>query len=535
MTTAFNGNLDGLLNLSGSETEIYGIAVSSYTTVPTSYKPELTTLYGVTNGSLPTGVTSDGKTNFLITSVDDTANSFNLDFLYAGSVVGSYTAFVIGYCQDALLFSVNSVFNTPDTLATMPSEIGVLSLTPLVSSTAFSFATAGGYGLSRTAQPNNTATLSGAGTITGAISGDYNIEVVSPTVSGQLVTIAPGYQAATIAGSTAATLVNANGGDVLMGGAGETTLLSVTSGDTLEAGTADSVLVSFEGSALETAAGQGGDNLFFGGASPVTVVGGSGHDTVILASGGAVTTGGGGSQIWLSTGATNVTANGADTLVAGGGSETVNAAGASGVLAFGGSGTMRFTGGAGASTVVGLDASVTVAGGAGGGLFLGGTAGNNLITSGGGPATMIGGGGGDVLIATGNGNNLLQASSGAETLSAAGTSGSNAFFGGFGNDSIFGGTGSNAFTAGPGNMTLVGGGTVDLFVFLAGATSKTVIDGFNAAHDYIKLEGFGSGASQAALATLASSAAGATMSLTDGTTITFSGIPVGAITANNFV
>jgi Ca2+-binding RTX toxin-like protein len=225
-------------------------------------------------------------------------------------------------------------------------------------------------------------------------------------------------------------------------------------------------------------------------------------------------------------GSTTINSNGADTIVAGSGATTVNVLGTAGDLVYGGSRV---------STEVGLDASVTINGGVGGGTFFGGTAGNNVINSCSGAAIMIGGGSGDVLTATGTANDILEASSGAETLNAAASSGNDAFFGGFGSDSIVGGTGTNAFTAGPGNMTLFGGGASDLYVFLDGATSQTVIQGFNASHDYIKLSGFAAGADQAAFSGATASASGTLITLSDGTHITLAGIAPGTLTSGNFL
>jgi hypothetical protein len=132
-------------------------------------------------------------------------------------------------------------------------------------------------------------------------------------------------------------------------------------------------------------------------------------------------------------------------------------------------------------------------------------------------------------VATGGANDVLQASAGVETLNAVASSGSDAFFGGSGSDCIIGGSGANVFTAGPGNMTLIGGGARDLYVFLDGATSTTVIADFNPTHDYIRLSGFPSGAAQTALQGATASGGNTTMTLGDGTKVTFDGLAPGAL------
>jgi uncharacterized repeat protein (TIGR01451 family) len=387
-------------------------------------------------------------------------------------------------------------------------------------------------------QPINAVTSTDGSNVAPAVAGSYNTEIISAPAQNALIILQQGYQSAVIEGSAAATLVDAGSGSALLvGGSGNDTLLAAAGNDTLDAGAGNNFIVSFVGTATISAAGQSGDNVFWSNGA-ASIQGGNGHDTAVMG-GGVINTGTGGSQVWLGSGSTVVNSNGADTIVGGAGAETVNVLGSSGDLAFGGSGQMLFEGnmaaGSGANTVVGFNGSITVNGGAGGGLFFGGTAGNNLLNSGGGQADLFGGGNGDVLNATGSSNDVLVASSGAETLNAAGSSGSDAFFGGFGNDLMIGGTGVNAFTAGPGSMTLVGGGATDVYNFIAGATSNTVIQGFSSANDFITLTGFASGAAQAALSGETVSAAGTTIGLTDGTRITFAGLSPSQLTTVNFI
>jgi Ca2+-binding RTX toxin-like protein len=107
-------------------------------------------------------------------------------------------------------------------------------------------------------------------------------------------------------------------------------------------------------------------------------------------------------------------------------------------------------------------------------------------------------------------------------------------FGGPGNDLLVGGTGNNLFIAESGNETLTGGGNSDSYVFISTpCTTRTdVITNSNPNVDAIGLFGYGSepGADQAALASATQSGGNSVVSLTDGTTIIFTG----ATTLNSY-
>jgi Ca2+-binding RTX toxin-like protein len=288
--------------------------------------------------------------------------------------------------------------------------------------------------------------------------------------------------------------------------------------------------------------------------------GNGGADTVIAATGSStVTTASNGALVFLGSGANSIVSGGSDTVVGGTGSATVSAgnasdlifsiggplefisgAGASTVVAgavattlFGGGGnTLAFTdgntsysGAVGTDTVVGLAGSLTVKGGSGGGLYFGGTAGKNVIQGGVGNVTAFGGGAGDVLSASGSASDLFAGGVGAETLTGAGSSGANTFFAGFGQQVLVGGSGNTALVAGAGADQMTGGSGLTLFLLVNGRTagSADTISGFDPSHDFVKLAGYsGTTASMLAAATVANGSA--TISLSDGTSVTFAGL-----------
>jgi Ca2+-binding RTX toxin-like protein len=95
-----------------------------------------------------------------------------------------------------------------------------------------------------------------------------------------------------------------------------------------------------------------------------------------------------------------------------------------------------------------------------------------------------------------------------------------------GSDSIVRGSGNDTLVAGTGSDTLVGAtGSHDLFVFLAvngGTAASDVIANFNP-NDQVLLSGYGPGAA-AALSTAPISGSSTTLTLSDHTQITFTGL-----------
>ena len=325
--------------------------------------------------------------------------------------------------------------------------------------------------------------------------------------------------------------VTSAGVDLIAGGTGSATITSGSNTPTVYLGT--------------------GTNLFQGGSGGATVVGASGADTM---------TSQGHAMLWLGSGTSKVTSGGVDTVVGNqgtAGAATISAASAD--LVFGGLGSLTFNGGSGVSTIIGypggtttvtsgsggaivgsqgtlvqhggagidtiigLGGSMTVSGGSGGGIYLGGPAGANSITGGSGQVTIFGGGAGDVLTAGNGAANIILAGPGAETISGAGSTGSNAFYGGSGPNTFLGGPGSTSIQIGTGATTIVAGSGLSLFAFVQGHANNVTIQGVDANLDYLSLQNFGTGEAAAAVGGAQVSGGSSTLTLSDGTHITFSG------------
>ena len=247
---------------------------------------------------------------------------------------------------------------------------------------------------------------------------------------------------------------------------------------------------------------------------------------------------------------------GDDTVFAGGGTVSVR-----------GGSSLAFVGGAGAATVDGAAGSSEIFGATAGGLYHGGSAGKNTLISRSAGSTLTGGGAGDRLFA--DGHDTLGAAAGGETLvGASGSSligadgaalfadGSTSFgtaqgrdtvvsggpsdtvVGRGGADAVFGGAGKQTVWTGSGAMTVSGGsggGTVALgsgtaLVFAgSGAQTLDVIDGHAGGHAL--LVGFEAGRDRVVTSgyapdtlRLGSSGGSATLSLPDGSSITFQGL-----------
>ena len=198
-----------------------------------------------------------------------------------------------------------------------------------------------------------------------------------------------------------------------------------------------------------------------------------------------------------------------NTITAGAGSASVTAAGGSFVN--GGSGDLTFVGGAGASTIIGSSGDLTVFGGTGATSLFGGAGGTFTYVN-----TTPGG-----LFYTGG--------PGGETLDASLSKGSALILAGqdtAGQSSLVGGVGNDALVAGGGSTTLVGGGGADFFDFysqLGGAASQNVIGDFSAI-DNVMLVNYAPGEAAAAIAGATVSGSSTTITLSDHTTITFTGV-----------
>jgi Ca2+-binding RTX toxin-like protein len=81
------------------------------------------------------------------------------------------------------------------------------------------------------------------------------------------------------------------------------------------------------------------------------------------------------------------------------------------------------------------------------------------------------------------------------------------------------------FFAGTGSATMTGGAGTDLYAFFKGQAGGTdLITDFKAGIDHVTLQNYGAGAAAAALQTAKVSAGSTTITLSDGTQVTFQGI-----------
>jgi hypothetical protein len=196
------------------------------------------------------------------------------------------------------------------------------------------------------------------------------------------------------------------------------------------------------------------------------------------------------------------------------------------------------------------NSAITVFGGGGGGIFVGGRAGNNSLIGGTGLTTMIGGGNNDLISVTasvGNSANELFTGLGTESLYAGTGSGANAFnIGlydpGVGNITATGiassdGSGNQSFDIGNTNGETVTGssvaGSTNFFDIVGSSTTgggNLVINDFNSANSGIYLvDATTQAPSDAAVSVISSTAFGAQIVLTDGTSIVLKGISASSV------
>jgi Ca2+-binding RTX toxin-like protein len=290
-------------------------------------------------------------------------------------------------------------------------------------------------------------------------------------------------------------------------------------------------LTFFAAKGSGTVVAGGGNNLIAVQPSdkgPWSINTGNGDDTVVASGSGndTINAGGGKNAISLGSGRDVVTSTGDDTVTAASGHETIAAIGKNSDLIFGNSSQLFFVATGGSATVFGGTGSDTFFGGKGPDLVHGGTGGDNFLFAGTNTATLFGGGSGDQLFAAGDKGQALHAGTGNETLFGGFASGSDTFYGGAGSDQITGGAGNDTFVAGTGSATMAGGTGADLFVFIKGqAGGKDLIQNFASGVDTVSLSGYGPGAVANALATQKNVAGSTTITLSDSTKITFSGVP----------
>lgn len=337
---------------------------------------------------------------------------------------------------------------------------------------------------------------------------EFVVQSAAPTL------LSPGYDAVVVDFPNSFVLGSGDNGESVLSGTGGLTFLAPAGSGTVVAGGGTNSIVITPGST-----------------GPWLISTGSGDD-IINASGignDTIQPGGGHNQVLLGAGNDFVVLSGFDTVSAGAGSTTIDASHAHSADVQGGTGKLLFIGGEGAATVFGGAGSLTVTGGEGKLEAHGGAAGNNVLRAGEGSATLFGGGNGDRLYADGE-HQVLVAGAGNETLSAAGH---DTLYGGSGNTRMIGRGDDNSFIAGTGAATITGGHGKDAFVFIDGsAGGHDLITNFHAG-DLVSLQGYGTGAVQAALKTETVGPNGVTITLSDNTSITFAGLTT--LSASAFV
>ena len=236
------------------------------------------------------------------------------------------------------------------------------------------------------------------------------------------------------------------------------------------------------------------------------IAAGTGTVFVTLAGSGALVSG----SVSSLGGALSVLDSGShDTVHAGQGFTAVTATGGSFVQ--GGAGLLNFVGGTGPSTLVGGSGNATVFGGTG-------------LTS------VVGASGGAfTYVNTTTGGLFYAGRNGAETIDASLSKGTNTIYGALdpnGHNLLVGGAGTDYINAGEGADTLLGGGGQNEFFFWSnygGPAAQHVIGDFSAI-DTVVLANYGSGAAGAAIASATTAGGSTTITLSDNTRITFTGL-----------
>ena len=283
-------------------------------------------------------------------------------------------------------------------------------------------------------------------------------------------------------------LLGLAGNDTLQGGAGHDLLDGGTDTDTMQGGTGnDTYIVDVAGDVVTELANEGTDTVqsritYTLGANVehLTLTGtgnlngtGNALDNTLVGNGGInVFTGGAGNDTYVVGGGDTVVENfndGADTVVSAAtwtlGSNVEN-------LALTGTANLNGTGNGLNNVLVGNSGANTLDGGSGNDTVDGGD-GNDSLLGGSGDDTLLGGLGNDTLNA-GSGNDILNGGDGTDTLD--GGSSDDQLLGGAGTDTLIGGSGADQFTGGTGNDQLTGGSGNDRYNFSRGDGQDTIID-----------------------------------------------------------
>ncbi len=370
--------------------------------------------------------------------------------------------------------------------------------------------------LSETAE-NAAVTVSGTGDV---LAGNNFNDTL--TASGNAASVAGGTGTNVFFALGANDTVSAQGkSDTLFGGSGGSTfLIAPTATNERMVGGSGALTVSDAGVSSTIFGGSGALNVTTAG-SLASVIGSSGaisaldtgtSDTIIGGTGAvSATLAGSGAYVAGGLGALSVTDNGtSDTIAASVGFTSVTAATSSSRFE-GGSGLFSFVGGTGGSTIVGSSGDGTVVGGTG--------------------ATTVFGDGPSAItyINTTSGGLEYVGGPGSSTIDASLSKGPNVLYGAdYPNERslLIGGAGPDNIVGGEGADTLVGSGGQNTFFFFpiaGGATANHTIADFSFI-DTALLLGYGAGAASAAIAGATVANGSTTITLSDNTKITFTGL-----------
>jgi Ca2+-binding RTX toxin-like protein len=360
-----------------------------------------------------------------------------------------------------------------------------------------------------------TAGTTGTLSVTSSSSGGNVASPTNPNVTNELV----------LTGSNASSvpagygyISNTAGGSSTINAASGTAILSSTGGGL------------FTETGPATIAAAGGNNVISQtGAGAINLAGGSGANTISAAGTSGTVSGGTGTDVMSVTGSNEtIVSTGTDTITTGAGTgDTVNGTGSVSLTFLGGSGTATVLGGAGTNNVTA---------GSGGVVFGADAGSTSTVNAGTGTVTIFGATGSDVNL-TGAGTattakpDYAVAGPGSETLNASGSTGnvwlsvnttvsssSVTMNAGSGNDTLIAGSA-------PGSVTMTGGSGSDAFVFFkqAAGGAKDVINNFTA-NDSVFIEGYAAGSAAALQAAATVGTGGVTLTLSDGTSVTFSNL-----------
>jgi len=371
-----------------------------------------------------------------------------------------------------------------------------------------------------------------------APSGSSMQELVLALSSGQSSVVPAGYGFVANISNTPNTTIQAAAGTAILAGAFGGTFLESGSA-TITAGSrstnqGNSVISQTGSGSIMLAGGDGNDTISAAGSG--TLSGGAGTNTILMTGGGEYLFSEGIDAITVSS------SSGVDTVDFSNAQKgsTYTLTGAATVITKGAIPGGTITAAAAADTAYGADGQAASfdATKATGFTFVAGANSQSTITGGGAGATLFGGSGGVVTYnssVTGGGAATFVATGGSSTLDASGSSAPVTGWAGTGNTVLTGGSGNDTMVAGAGGTTMTGGGGADIFAILASASSTTatlLITDFNVGQgDTLAIFGYQSSAGTIQT-NIVNAGGAASFKLSDGTTVTFSGISVGAAAAS---